>query len=281
MASGLTLIFGLMDVLNLAHSSFVTFGAFLAATLILYFGDWTRADSILLNLSALVLVAALVMLFTGALGYVFERVIIRPAYGSHNKQLLVTMGGLIIIEQLVLVFWGAKEIPLRRPLTLQGGVTFGDFVFEKYRVIAVVVGLAIFIAMRFVLRHTNFGLLVRAGVEIPEMVRAFGYHSRRLSIVVFVLGSALAGLGGMLWGLYLELLTSQVGMNVLVLIFSVIIIGGVGSIEGCLIASLLIGLSNVYFAYLVPKLALVSTVLIMALVLIWRSQGLLPATRSA
>jgi branched-chain amino acid transport system permease protein len=95
------------------------------------------------------------------------------------------------------------------------------------------------------------------------------------------LGSALAGLGGMLWGLYLELLTSQVGMNVLVLIFSVIIIGGVGSIEGCLIASLLIGLSNVYFAYLVPKLALVSTVLIMALVLIWRSQGLLPATRSA
>jgi branched-chain amino acid transport system permease protein len=281
MASGLTLIFGLMDVLNLAHSSFVTVGAFLTTTLIMYFGVWARADSISLNLAALVIVAVVVMIATGVLGYVFERLIIKPSYGSHNKQMLVTMGGLIIIEQLVLVFWGAKEVPLPRPVTLQGGVTIGDFVFEKYRVIAVVVGIAIFLVMRFVLRHTKFGLLVRAGVENPEMVRAFGYHARRLSILVFVVGSALAGLGGMLWGLYLELLSSQVGMNILVLIFSVIIIGGLGSIEGCLIGSLLIGLTNVYCAYMMPKLALVSTVVIMALVLLWRAQGLLPVTRSA
>ncbi|MEJ0015843.1 MAG: branched-chain amino acid ABC transporter permease [Acetobacteraceae bacterium] len=280
MASGLTLIFGLMDVLNLAHSSFVTVGAFLTATLMAKAHGLMPGDSLLADVGVLLVVAVLVMTATGLIGLVFERLFIKPAYGSHNKQLLVTMGGLIIMEQLVLVFWGAKEVSLSRPASLQGSLVVGNFVFEKYRLVAVVSGLVVFGVMRLVLRRTKFGLLVRAGVENPEMVRAFGYHARRISVIVFAVGSALAGLGGMLWGLYLELLNSQVGMDVLVLIFSVIIIGGLGSIEGCLIGALLIGLTNVYVSYALPKGALVSSVVVMAIVLLWRNRGLLPVTRS-
>ena len=146
---------------------------------------------------------------------------------------------------------------------------------EKYRLLAVGVGLALFVALRLVLSRTRIGLLVRAGVENREMVEALGYRISILFVGVFVVASALAGLGVIMWGLYDEVITAQMGMSVMVLVFITIIIGGLGSIEGCFLAALLIGLSNNYVAFLAPKLALGSSLILMVAVLMWRPQGLL------
>jgi branched-chain amino acid transport system permease protein len=122
-------------------------------------------------------------------------------------------------------------------------------------------------------------LLVRAGVENPEMVEALGYHIRRLFVAVFVAGSALAGLGGVMWGFYQQTLTAGMGMQVLVLIFIVVIIGGLGSIGGCFIGSLIGALVANYAAFLEPKIALVSNIALMLIVLLWRPQGLYPVNK--
>jgi branched-chain amino acid transport system permease protein len=151
------------------------------------------------------------MCVTGALGWGFERVIVRPVYGAHLKQILVTVGGLIVIEQMIHVLWGPDEIYLTRPETLKGAVTFAGAAIEKYRLLAVVFGLALFVAMRLVLKRTKIGLIVRAGVQNGEMVEALGYRLRLVFIGVFIAGSALAGLGGVMWGLYQEVITAGMG----------------------------------------------------------------------
>jgi branched-chain amino acid transport system permease protein len=126
------------------------------------------------------------------------------------------------------------------------------------------------------LNRTKIGLLIRAGVENKEMVEAMGYRIRRLFIGVFVAGSALAGLGGALWALYQESVTVHIGANMMVLIFIVIIIGGLGSVGGCFVGALLVGLLANYIGYVAPKLALGSNILLMVLILLWRPRGLYP-----
>ena len=279
MASGLTLIFGLMDVLNFGHGAFVSVGAFTATVVLLPMKDWVQADSVLLNLGALGLAVLLAMLVTGLLGWAFERIIIRPVYGLHLKQILITMGGMIVAEQMINVIWGAEQIPLPLPETFRGAFVFGDSAVEKYRLIAVGIGLAVFVAMFLVLNRTKIGLLIRAGVENSEMVEALGYRIRRLFVGVFVAGSALAGLGGVLWGLYKETLTAAIGGEITVLVFIVIIIGGLGSVGGCFIGALLVALVANYAGFLVPKVALVSDILLMVAVLLWRPQGLYPVAK--
>jgi branched-chain amino acid transport system permease protein len=279
MASGLTLVFGLMDVLNFGHGAFISVGAFAAAAVLLPLSAWSSSPSLLLNLAAVLAAIVVAMLVTGLLGYVFERVLIRPVYGQHLKQILVTMGGLIVAEQLLLVLFGPEQIALARPAALRGAFLLGDVAIEKYRVIAVAVGLVVFAAMLLVLNRTRVGLLIRAGVENSEMVEALGYRIRRLFIWVFAAGSALAGLGGVMWALYQETITAGMGMQVMVLIFIVIIIGGLGSVGGCFVGSLLVGLVANYSGFLVPKLSLGSNILLMALVLLWRPQGLYPVAR--
>ena len=167
------------------------------------------------------------------MGWAFERVIVKPVYGAHLKQILVTMGGLIIVEQLIHVVWGPDEIFLTRPETLKGAFTFAGAAIEKYRLLAVVVGLVLVVAMRWVLKNTKIGLIVRAGVENGEMVEALGYRLRLVFIGVFIAGSALAGLGGVMWGLYQEVVTAHMGQQIMILVFIVVIIGGLGSVEGC------------------------------------------------
>ena len=279
MASGLTLVFGLMDVLNFGHGAFISVGAFAAAAVLVPLAAWSSSPNLLLNLAAVLAAIIVAMLVTGALGYVFERVLIRPVYGQHLKQILVTMGGLIVAEQMLLVLFGPEQIALARPAALRGAFLLGDIAVEKYRVIAVVVGLVVFAGMLAVLNRTRVGLLIRAGVENSEMVEALGYRIRRLFIWVFAAGSALAGLGGVMWALYQETVTSSMGMQVMVLIFIVIIIGGLGSVGGCFVGSLLVGLVANYIGFLAPKLGLGSNILLMALVLLWRPQGLYPVAR--
>jgi branched-chain amino acid transport system permease protein len=276
MASGLTLIFGLMDVLNFGHGAFISIGAYAATLVLLPLAGWTQADSLALNLAALAPAILVAMAVTGALGLVFERVIVMPVYGQHLKQILVTMGGLIVAEQLLAALWGPNQIPLPLPAALRGSVTLGDAAIEKYRLVAMVVGLVVFVAMLAVLGRTKLGLLIRAGVENGEMVEALGYRIRRLFVGVFMAGSALAGLGGVMWALYRESVTAGMGLEVMVLIFIVVIVGGLGSVGGCFLGSLLVALLANYAGFLAPKLALGSNIILMVAILLWRPQGLYP-----
>jgi branched-chain amino acid transport system permease protein len=276
MASGLTLVFGLMDVLNFGHGAFISLGAYSTTLLLLPLSGWLAADSLALNFMALLAIIGLAMLITGIAGYFFERVIIKPVYGRHLHQILVTVGGLIVAQQIIIVLWGPIQITLPLPTALRGIIIFGDIAVERYRIIAVVIGLVVFGGMLLVLNRTKIGLLIRAGVENREMVEALGYHINRLFIGVFVAGSALAGSGGVMWGFYREALTPGMGLELLVLIFIVVIIGGLGSVGGCFIGSLLVALTANYTGFLAPKLALGSNILLMVLILLWRARGLYP-----
>jgi len=279
MASGLTLVFGLMDIINFGHGVFISLGAYATLIVLGPLAGWGQADSVWLNLGLLALCILAAMGVTGIVGAVFERVIVRPVYGSHLKQILVTMGGLIVAEQAIHAIWGASPIPLPLPQALRGAFVFGDVVVERYRVVAVGIGFVVFIGMQLLLNRTRLGLLIRAGVENPEMVEALGYRIRRLFVSVFVAGSALAGLGGVMWAFYRQTLTAGMGMEVMVLVFIVIIIGGLGSVGGCFVGSILVALVANYVGFIEPKLALISNILVMALVLIWRPQGLFPVAR--
>ncbi len=280
MASGLTLIFGLMDVLNFAHGAFITLGAYLAVSVLAPLAGWGSADSWALNLGALGVALVVAAAASGLLGYVFERVIIRRVYGAHLRQILITVGALIVAEQLVIVLWGPQALPLPKPTSFRGSFILAGAAIEKYRMVAVVLGLAVFIALYLLLRRTRIGLLVRAGVENREMVEALGYRIRRLFVGVFVAGTALAGLGGVMWGFYQELVTPRLGSEMNILVFIVLIIGGLGSVEGCFLAAILVGLTANYVGFLAPKLALGSNILLMLAILLWRPRGLLPAAKS-
>lgn len=275
MASGLTLVFGLMDIINFGHGAFISLGAFVGVTVLFWMAGWTGAASLPLNIAAVLLAILAAMLVTGAASWVFERVIVRPVYGSHLKQILITVGALIVLEELIHVIWGGEEIFLSRPATLQGAVTFSGAALEKYRILAVVVGLAIFVGLRLALRRTKIGLIVRAGVQNGEMVEALGYRLRLVFIGVFIAGSALAGLGGVMWALYEQVITAGMGEGMMILIFIVVIIGGLGSVEGAFIGALLVGLLQNYVAFLEPKVALVSNIALMTAILLWRPQGMM------
>ena len=275
-ASGLTLVFGLMDVLNFGHGVFIALGAFVATSVLGAMGDWTGSSDIWRNLVAVLPAMLVAMLVAGAIGLAFERFIVRPVYGQHLKQILITMGGMIIGEELIKVIWGPQQIPLPLPTGMQGSWLIGEAAVEKYRVVAVIVGLLVFALLAWTLSRTKVGLLIRAGVQDREMVESLGYRIRRLFVGVFVAGSALAGLGGVMWGLYQQSITPQMGAQVNILIFIVIIIGGLGSTGGALIGSLLVGLMANYTGFLAPKVALFSNILLMVGVLLWRPQGVYP-----
>jgi branched-chain amino acid transport system permease protein len=274
MASGLTLVFGLMHVLNFGHGAFISVGAYAASLVLLGLIGFTTADSFWLNLAAIVPALLVAVVVSGSLGLVFEKVLIKPVYGQHLKQILVTMGGLIVTEETLKALWGPQAIPLPLPTSLRGSFLIGDAAVEKYRLLAVIVGLAIFLAMLLILNRTKIGLLIRAGVENGEMVEALGYKITRLFVGVFMAGSALAGLGGVMWALYREEVHASMGGDLMVLVFIVVIIGGLGSVSGCFLASLLVALVTNYVGFLVPKLGLVSNILLMVCVLLWRPRGL-------
>ena len=277
-ASGLTLIFGLMDVLNFGHGVFIALGAFVATSVMGGMADWTASESLWRNLGAVFAAMLVAMAAAGALGLAFERVIVRPVYGLHLKQILITMGGMIVGEEIIKVVWGPQQIPLPLPDALRGSFLLGEAAIERYRVLAMGIGAVVFAAMGWTLARTKIGLLIRAGVQDREMVEALGYRIRRLFVGVFVAGSALAGLGGVLWGLYQQNVTPQIGAQVNVLLFIVIIIGGLGSTLGCFVGALLVGLMANYTGFLAPKVALFSNIGLMVAVLLWRPQGLYPVT---
>ena len=278
MASGLTLVFGMMDVLNFGHGAFIALGAYAATVVFAPLASWSSADSFWANLAVFILAPVAASLVCGVFGWAFERLIVKPVYGQHLKQILATIGGAIIAEQLLYAVFGPAQIPLNIPKTFEGSFVFGEAAIEKYRVLATLVGLAVFVGEMVILNRTKIGLLIRAGVENREMVEALGYRVDRLFVAVFMSGCALAGLGGAMMALYRGQAHATMGGEFLVLCFIVIIIGGLGSVGGSFIASILVALIANYAGFLAPKLALVSNIVAMVAVLLWRPRGLYPVS---
>lgn len=279
MASGLSLVFGLMDVLNFGHSAFVSFGAFIAASVLAWLGGWLGSDSIILNSMAILAAFIAAILFGLAAGWFFETVVIKPVYHDHLRQILITMGALIVAEQMILAIWGGAPMSVPRPSFLEGAFLIGDVAIEIYRVYALILGGLVYIALYLTLNRTRIGLLIRAGVENREMVEALGFRIDRLFVGVFMAGSALAAMGGVMWAGYETLITPALGAEMMIVVFIVVIIGGLGSIEGTLLGAIMVGLVANYVGFLAPKLALASNMILMMVILLWRPNGLKPAVK--
>ena len=275
MASGLTLAFGMMDVLNFGHGAFIAVGAFVASVVYGFAGPAAQG-SLALDLGVFALALAAAAAVGAALGFVYEKLLIAPVYGKHLEQILITIGGSIVIEQLLLALFGTEPLDLSPPAAFRGALVFGEIGVEKYRLVALGLGVALFVALWLTLARTRIGLLIRAGVENREMVEALGYRIDRLFQAVFMAAAALAGIGGVLWGLYQNQARAGMGGELLVLVFIVIIIGGLGSVTGCFVGAVLVALIANYAGFLAPKLALVSNILLMVAVLLWRPRGLYP-----
>ena len=280
MASGLTLIFGLMDVITFAHGAFISLGAYLATDVVRAMPQLIENPSWVAALAVLTAALVLGIIVTGIAGWLFEAVIIRRVYGSHLRQILITVGGLIVLQELLVVIWGANPIPVQKPAALRGSIIVAGAAIEIFRLVAVALGIAVCLALQYLLSRTRLGLLVRAGVENIEMVEALGFRVRTLFVGVFVAGTALAGVGGVMWGMYQGLVTPAIGPEMMILVFIILIIGGMGSVGGAFIAAILVGLMTNYSGYLTPKLALGANILLMVLVLLWRPRGLFPLVKS-
>jgi len=282
LAAGLTLIFGIMDLVNLAHGSLYMLGAFYAAT----FAEAT--DSFVLG-------AILALIATFVSGVVLEIIAIRPLYGrNHLDHVLGTFGLLLFFDDLVRLIWGPAGMTLSLPSQMVGAVQVIPGVYYPiYRLVIILVTLAVAALLYIVVMRTRLGMLIRAGASNREMVGALGVNIKLLYTLVFGLGAALAGLAGLMQA---PILTVQIGMgeNILILAFVVIIIGGIGSIRGAFVASIIVGLidtigraflpdllhsvlSNNAAITLAPALASMSIYMLMAAILVFRPEGLFPA----
>jgi branched-chain amino acid transport system permease protein len=279
-ASGLTLIFGLMDVLNFAHGALFSWGAFVGFSIAVALDrrfQWATSGSVGANLLILLLALTATVLVTAALGLLLERVIVRPVYGQHLFQILITLGATIVLEELIRIVWGPNDQVMPVPVTLQGSWDVADVVVLRFPVVAIGLGLLVYAGMRLVLNRTRVGLIVRAGVENGEMVQVMGHNLSRYFTGVFAAGSGLAGVGGLMWAMFSQSVRPAMGGEQLVFAFIVVIIGGLGSVTGSLVGALLVGLSYNYVAFLLPKAAIGVNMALMVLILLLRPTGLFGA----
>jgi branched-chain amino acid transport system permease protein len=261
LAAGLTLIFGLMDVLNFAHGGLFAWGA--------YSGLWiySKTGSFLIGIIGAILTGFL-------LGILMEKWIIKPVYGNHVQQILITLGLMLVLSEMLKVIWGPNQITASPPNYLNGSWELGGIIIIKYRVFIILVGLLIFAGVQFLLKKTKIGLVVRAGVMNKEMVQALGINIQKVFMFVFMLGAGMAALSGVLLGPYSGVIHAEMGMEFAILAFIVVVIGGMGNFTGSILAAILVGISGSFMAYYVPDLSLAVNMLLMAVVLIIRPQGL-------
>ncbi|EON72347.1 branched-chain amino acid ABC transporter permease [Lysinibacillus sphaericus] len=261
LAAGLTLIFGLMDVLNFAHGGLFVWGAY--AGIFMYM----HTESFLIGILGAIGTGAL-------LGLVTEKLIITPVYGNHIQQILITLGLMLVLQEMIKVVFGPNGVPVKTPSFLAGSWEIGDVIIIKYRLFIIVVGFVIFGIFQYMLKRTKIGLIVRAGVQDKEMAQALGIHIKQVFLYVFMVGAALAALSGMLMAPYSGVIYAEMGMEYAILGFIVVVIGGMGSFSGSLLAAILVGLAGSFMAYYVPVLSLAVNMILMAIVLIFRPQGL-------
>jgi branched-chain amino acid transport system permease protein len=282
LAAGLTLIFGIMNLVNLAHGSLYMLGAYFAAT----FAALT--DSFVLG-------ALLALVATAVVGMALEVIAIRPLYGrSHLDHVLGTFGLLLFFNELVRLVWGPAGMTLSLPSEMLRAVQIiPGIYYPVYRLIIILTALAVAGLLYVLVMRTRLGMLIRAGASNREMVGALGINIKLLYTLVFGLGAALAGFAGLMQA---PILTVQIGMgeNILILAFVVIVIGGIGSIRGAFVAALIVGLidtlgraflpdllravlSTNAALTLAPALSSMSIYMLMAAILALRPEGLFPA----
>ena len=261
-ASGLSIVFGVMGVINLAHGSFYMIGAYLAFTLTELTGSLFYA--ILLGIPV-----------TMILGFVIERFFIIHLYHrDHLQQVLLTFGLILIFNELQQILWGGDPHGVPMPAILTGSIPLSDTLsYPVYRFF--LSGVCLFLAsvMYLVITHSRFGMRIRAGASNRRMIEALGVNIRLLYSVVFAIGVTLAGVAGML-AAPVETVYPGMGEQILIVSFVVVVIGGIGSIRGAFIGALAIGLADVYGQVFLPDLASVAIYGVMAGVLLWRPSGL-------
>ena len=281
LAAGLTLIFGIMDLINLAHGSLYMMGAYFAAT----FTQWT--DSFLLG-------AMLALLASMLFGVILEVIALRTLYTrSHLDQVLATFGLILFLNEFVRLIWGPIGLDIPLPDVLNGSLElFFGIRYPAFRLVIIVVGIAVAFLLYLLVSHTKIGMLIRAGASNRQMVSALGVNIKLLYTIVFGLGAAIAGLAGLMAA---PIMTVEIGMGegILMITFVVIVIGGVGSIRGAFVAALLVGfidtvgrsflpdilglfVSNDFADTAAPAISSMLIYVLMAIILAIRPQGLFP-----
>jgi branched-chain amino acid transport system permease protein len=261
LAIGLSLIFGLMTVVNFAHGSFFMLGAYVGFFVLGYTKNFWLA----------IVVAPLVV---GVFGLVIERFLVRPLYGrSPDDPLLLTFGLSLVLIEAVKLLVGKIGLTLDPPPGLAGAVDLGFMKFPAYRIFVLVVTVLVLIALWLFLEKTNIGLVVRAGSRDALMVRALGIDLGRVWFLVFGLGIAMAGLAGILAG-PLRGVYAEMGTEIIIEAFVVVVVGGMGSLPGAIVAGLLIGEVISLTTFFAPKLAEIVVFVVMAVVLLTRPSGL-------
>jgi branched-chain amino acid transport system permease protein len=260
LAAGFSLIFGLMRIANLTHGAYYMLGAYIGVSIL----------KVIPNLWVAALLGGLVV---AVLGGLVERFILRKLAGNELGQVLVTLGFAYIIADFCLVIWGGDPIPVPTPESLESPIEIAGFMFPAYRLAVVVIALATGVGLYLLMERTRLGAMIRAGVDDMQMARAVGIPVSRLFTIVFCLGSALAGAGGILGG---PIMSAYPGLDfdMLPLALIVVILGGVGSLIGAFVGSFIIGFVYTFGIALFPQFAYVILFLPMIVVIAFRPRGL-------
>ena len=261
LAGGLSLIFGMMRIVNMTHGSYYLLGGYVALTVMKYTGSW------LLALPAAALTIAL-------LGLVIERVFLRPLGFDPLRQVLLTVGFAFLFQQAALDIWGGDNLIIQPPAALSQSVVVGGLYLPVYRIFMIALAAAIGLALWFAMERTRMGAMVRATVDDAEMARGVGIDTSRVSMFIFALGAFLAALGGVIGGAFLGIYPG-LDFEVLPIAFAVVIIGGMGSLTGAAIGSMLVGLADNFGKALFPEVAYFSLYAPMVLILAMKPTGLL------
>jgi branched-chain amino acid transport system permease protein len=261
LALGLSLIFSVGGIVNLAHGAFYAIGAYVSL-------EVTRR----LGFGASVVISPLVV---GVLGIAFERFLLRRFYNADPiLSLLVTFGLALVVEQLLRMVWGAAPLPSAMPPEFKGNVVLGEFLFSRYRLLLLAVVFVVMAALWLLLHKTAFGRVVRAGVQRPDMVAVLGIRLAPYMTAIVVLGVATAALGGVLFG-PITTVHPAMGTEIMTVAFVVVVIGGLGSFWGVVLAALLVGVVRGVTIHFLPAAGEASMYVLMFLVLMFRPRGLL------
>jgi len=261
LAAGLTIILGMMGVLNFAHGTLFLWGGYVHVWLFALTGDF------LLSLAGATAAGFL-------LGLCFERLFISGFYGRPTAQILITLGLMIVFTELARLLWGPDAIVAVRPAALSGTLTFQGAIISRYRLFLILVGAAFAALLHLLMQKSRIGMVIRAGVQSAEMVQALGINIRSYFSFVFAAGAAMAALGGALYAPMVGGVWSGMGIANQILAFIVVVIGGLGSFGGSAAGSVLLGLGGAAIAWFFPPGVVVGHVLLMAAVLSFRPAGL-------
>ena len=268
-AIGLTLIFGVMKILNVTHGSFYAFGAYGAATAVGIYtnGDWPAALGFLFMI-------VLAMAIGVVMGLILERGILRLVYGRDEVVVvLVTYAVFLILEDVIVLIWGAQSYGAYQPMVAAGNIEVGDLVLSNYDIILVIIAAALAALAYWSLKFTRYGRLLTTVIFDRETAAAFGINVTLVYSVTFVIGAMLGALGGAVMAPKIAV-TLGIGVEVIVLAFAVVAIGGMGSIEGALVGALIVGICRAAAVHLMPQIELFVIYGVMALVLVARPYGL-------